>query len=176
MEEELGTPRVLSWPISSICAVISNYWNLIEVHVKYAPSVSLKADEYPPLTYYTKWYSWRSNVSFQSSSSFLLVLHFHPPSVWENSWHPLMCDWPCTGSLSLLHLTGYLFMLVPGQWNHHPCGTMLQIPIMSFLCCCGAPTGDDYSFTQIMEQLWLFSPSDRLYYIHHEEIPILFNV
>lgn len=71
MEEEPRTLQVLSSAISSICAVISNYWSLIEVHVEYSPSLSLslEADEYPPLTYYTKWHSWRSDVSSQSSFS-----------------------------------------------------------------------------------------------------------
>lgn len=41
MEEEPLTPQVLSSAISSICAVISNYWRLIEVHVEYLPPLSL---------------------------------------------------------------------------------------------------------------------------------------
>lgn len=41
MEEEPLTPQVLSSAISSICAVISNYWSLIEVHVEYSSPLSL---------------------------------------------------------------------------------------------------------------------------------------
>lgn len=85
MDEAPSAPQVLSWPISSICAVISNYWSLIEVRVEYSSSICPGAHEYPPLTNYTKWYSRRSNVSSQSSSPALLVRSFQPPQFEETA-------------------------------------------------------------------------------------------
>lgn len=136
MEEEPHTPQVLSSPISSICAVISNYWSLIEVLVDYSPSLSL---------FLSRQMNTRHSPITQSDTPGDLTRHLNlplqrysflsstPPSVWENSWHPLMSDWPLTGSPSLLYLTGYLFTLFSVRWNHFLYGTMLQIPIMGLL-------------------------------------------
>lgn len=139
MEEEPHTSQVLSSPISSICAVISNYWSLIEVHVEYSlsspvppPSLSRQMNtRHSPITQSDTPGdpTWHLNLPLQP----YLFFSSNPPSVWENSWHPLMCDWPHTGSSSLLHLTGYLFMLFSGRWNNFLYGTMLQIPISGFL-------------------------------------------
>lgn len=118
------------------------------------PSLSLSGGRWIPATHL--WHSWRSDVSSQSSSSALLLRPLHPPSVWENSWHPLMCDWPRTGSPSLLHLTGYLFMLFSGRWNYFLYGTMLQIPIIGLLYCFLTPKNDSSHLeTKITEMLWL---------------------
>lgn len=51
MEEESLTPQVLSSAISSICAVISNYWSLIEVHVERPPALSLSLHRWIPATH-----------------------------------------------------------------------------------------------------------------------------
>lgn len=90
MEEEPFTPQVLSSAILSICAVISNYWSLIEVHGEYSLTLPLSVDEYPPLTYYTKWHSWRSDMSSQSPFSAPLLLLLQP--LWfEETAGPLWC-------------------------------------------------------------------------------------
>lgn len=158
MEEESRKPQVLSSPISSICAVISNYWSLIEVHVEYSPSLFLSRQmntRHSPITQSDTPGdpTCHLNLPLQAYS----FLSFPPPSVWENSWHPLMSDWPRTGSPSLLHLTGYLFMLFSGRWNHFLYGTMLQIPIMGFLHCFLTP--------KITEMLRLFGPWNTFFCI-----------
>lgn len=79
MEEEPCATQVLSSAISSICAVIGNYGSLTEVHVEYSLSLPLEADEYPPLTHYTKWHSWRRDVSSQSPFQVYLFLSSSPP-------------------------------------------------------------------------------------------------
>lgn len=151
MDEKPCTPQVLSSPISSICAVISNYWSLIEVHVEYSPSLSRFSRQmntrHLPIT--------QSDTPGDPTCHLNLPLQPYSffssktPSVWENSWHLLMSDWPRTGSPPLLHLTGYLFMLFSGQWNHVLYGTMLQISIGGFLRCFLTPLN------------WKLSPRDQ---------------
>lgn len=158
MEEELRSPQVLSSPISSICAVISNYWSLIEVHIECPlPPLSLSRrmnTRHSPIT--------QSDTPGDPTCHLNLPLQHYsfvssnPPSVWENSWHPLMSDWPRTGSPSLLHLTGDLFSLFSGRRNHLLYGTMLQIPITGFLYCFMTPkNGRSHLETKITEMLWL---------------------
>lgn len=50
MEEESLMPQVLSSAISSICAVISNYQSLIEVHVGRSPLSSQMNTRHSPIT------------------------------------------------------------------------------------------------------------------------------
>ena len=136
MEGELRTPQVLSLPISSICAVISNYWRLIEVHVEHSPSLSSRQmnTRRSPIT--------QSDTPGDPTCHLNLPLQLHsflsssPPPQFQETAGTLWC---LTG-LVLGHLHCCIWQgIYSGCWNPFPYGTILLIPAMSFLCCFVTP-------------------------------------
>lgn len=177
MEEEPRTLQVPSSAISSICAVISNYWSLIEVHVEYSRSLSpsLEADEYPPLTYYTKWHSWRSDVSSQSSFSAPSLSSPPAPPQFEKTAGTLWC----LAGLALGHLHCCIWQGIYSCYSQDaeivfymaPCCKYLSWA--SFTASWHLKIDNSHLETKMTEMLWLLTPLDAFFYICQKDPQVI---
>lgn len=179
MEEEPLTPQVLSSAISSICAVISNYWSLIEVHVEYSPPLSLSLSRqmntrHSPITQSDTPGdpTCHLNLPFQPHS----FLSSNPPQ-FEKTAGTLWC---LTG-LALGHIHCCIWQGIYSCYSQDaeiifymaPCSKYLSWA--SFTASWHLKTDSSHLENQITEMLRLFGPLDTFFYICQKDPLVLFG-